>query len=144
MEPNEGVDRVSFLQDFKTFALRGNVMDLAVGVMIGAAFGKIVSALVETIFMPILGALTAGVQFNDLALTLLSASEGRPAVVLRYGQFVQATIDFVIIAFIIFLVLRFLQKWSVAGVAGPKVSDEAKLLKEIRDLLQKQQNDARQ
>lgn len=132
---------MSLAQEFKAFALRGNVVDLAVGVVIGAAFGKIVSALVDGIIMPIVGFLIAGVNVKDLKLTLLDAGallEGSPAVVIAYGQFIQTVVDFTIIAFAIFMVVRLMNKAmpapKPAAKAGPS---QEELLTQIRDLLKK-------
>lgn len=136
---------MSFLSEFKTFAMRGNVVDLAVGVVIGAAFGKIVSALVDGIVMPPLGLLIGGVNFNDLAVTLKDAqlavdgSVTQAAVTLNYGAFLQTCFDFLIIAFAIFLVIKgmnAMQKKEEAKPAAPAApSKEEQLLSEIRDLL---------
>jgi len=133
----------SFLQKFKAFAMRGNVVDLAVGIIIGAAFGKIVSSLVADIIMPPIGVLVGGVKFNDLAFTLKdktvnAAGETVEAVTLNYGNFIQATVDFIIVAFAIFLLIQLmtkLQKKEEEKPAEPAVSNEEKLLAEIRDLL---------
>ena len=103
-----------FLQDFKAFALKGNVMDLAVGVIIGGAFGKIVSSLVADVIMPLLGLLVGGINFTDLHFTLKAAKEVdgvlEPAVLLNYGKFLQSAFDFLIIAFSIFLFIRLLSR----------------------------------
>jgi large conductance mechanosensitive channel len=131
---------MSLAQEFKAFALRGNVVDLAVGVVIGAAFGKIVSALVDGIIMPIIGFMIAGVNVKDLKVTLVDAGvlmEGSPAVVIAYGQFVQTVVDFTIIAFAIFMVIKLMNKAvkpKPAAKAGPS---QEQLLTEIRDLLKK-------
>jgi large conductance mechanosensitive channel len=123
----------NLLNDFKAFAMKGNVVDLAFAVIIGAAFGKIVSALVEHIIMPPIGFLIGGVNFSELAISL-STGIGAP-VLIKYGIFVQALIDFVIIAFVLFMVLKLmtkLQKQKVEAPAeAPKKSDEAVLLAEI-------------
>lgn len=127
------------LQEFKAFAMRGNVIDLAVAVVIGAAFGKIVSSLVDNIIMPIVGVLTGGVDFSDLAITLREATESDPAVTLGYGMFINATITFIIVAFAIFMVIkgmnRLQRKKEEAPKEPPKPSKEEELLTEIRDLL---------
>lgn len=136
---------MSLLSEFKTFAMRGNVVDLAVGVVIGAAFGKIVSSLVDGLIMPVIGLLVGGVNFKDLAITLkdaVLAADGSvvaPAVTLNYGAFLQTVFDFTIIAFAIFMVIKAMnalkRKQEEAPPAPPEPSDEAKLLAEIRDLL---------
>ncbi|MCK7595491.1 large-conductance mechanosensitive channel protein MscL [Pseudomarimonas salicorniae] len=136
---------MSFLSEFKTFAMRGNVVDLAVGVVIGAAFGKIVSALVDKLVMPPLGLLIGGVDFSKLAVVLKPAEVGpdgeviAEAVTLGYGAFLQTCFDFVIIAFAIFLVVKAMnsmkKKEEAKPAAPPEPSKEEKLLTEIRDLL---------
>jgi len=132
---------MSMMQEFKQFAMKGNVVDLAVGIIIGAAFGKIVSALVADVIMPPLGLIIGGVDFSNLGITLKSASEGVEAVTLRYGMFLQAAFDFIIIAFAIFLLVKAinnLKKKEEAIPAGPsKPSNQEVLLGEIRDLLKK-------
>lgn len=135
---------MSYIEEFKKFAMRGNVLDLAVGVVIGGAFGKIVSSFVSDILMPPLGLLLGGIDFKDFAITLKKAEEGMEAVTLRYGAFVQNVIDFTIIAFSIFLLIKginTLQKKKEevsAPAAPPEPSNEEKLLAEIRDLLKNQ------
>lgn len=138
----------SFLQDFKAFAMRGNVIDMAVGVIIGGAFGKIVSSIVADVIMPPIGLLVGGVNFTDLKLQLKPAEvvDGveKAAVTLNYGNFLQATFDFIIIAFSIFLFIRLLAKLNrkkeevPAPAAPPAPSKEEVLLTEIRDLLKEQ------
>jgi large conductance mechanosensitive channel len=130
---------MSFLQEFKAFAMRGNVIDLAVGVVIGAAFGKIVSSLVDNIIMPPLGVLINGVNFKDLSLTLAAAdaATGKPAVVLGYGAFLQTVLDFTIIAFAIFLVIKALSRFMPKPAPAPKGPTQEELLTQIRDLLKK-------
>jgi len=136
---------MSIGQEFKEFAMRGNVVDLAVGVVIGAAFGAIVTSLVGDVVMPVLGQVTAGVDFSKAAITLKEASaDGKvPAVLLGYGKFIQTIINFMIIAFVIFLVVKginSLKKKEASAPAPappPEPSDEVKLLAEIRDLLRK-------
>jgi large conductance mechanosensitive channel len=124
------------IKEFKDFAMRGNVVDLAVGIIIGAAFGKIVSSLVNDILMPPIGMLVGGVDFSSLAITIKEAAAGSPGVVLRYGIFINAVIDFVIVAFAIFLLIRaintFKKKEEAAPAAPPR---QEVLLSEIRDLL---------
>lgn len=127
------------LTEFKSFAMRGNVVDMAVGIVIGGAFGKIVSSFVADVLMPPLGLLLGGVNFSALAVTLKDATEGADAVLLKYGVFVQSVVDFVIIAFAIFLVVKAmnsLKKEEVAAPAAPPPpSKEEVLLTEIRDAL---------
>jgi len=131
---------VSMIKEFKAFAMRGNVVDMAVGIVIGGAFGKIVSSFVADVVMPPLGMLLGGVKFADLAITLKKASVGVAAVTLNYGKFVQTVVDFVIIAFAIFMVIRgmnSLRKKEEEAPAKPAApSKEETLLTEIRDLLQ--------
>lgn len=125
----------SFFEEFKTFAVRGNVVDLAVGIVIGAAFGKIVSSLVENIVMPSIGLLLGGVDFTDLTLTV-----GEEA--LAYGVFIQSIIDFIIIAFAIFLAIKGMNRLrdgedKKEEKAAKQPSEEVLLLREIRDSLKK-------
>ena len=140
----------NFVTEFKEFALKGNVMDMAGGVIIGGAFGKIVTSIVNNILMPPIGVLTGGVDFTDLKLTIKEAVvEGEEtvaeAVTLNYGQFIQDVVDFLIIAFCIFLMVKGIaalnrKKEEPAAPAAPAVpepSAEEKLLTEIRDLLKK-------
>ncbi|WP_379969865.1 large conductance mechanosensitive channel protein MscL [Ectobacillus sp. sgz5001026] len=118
--------------DFKKFALKGNVVDLAVGVIIGAAFGKIVTSLVNDMIMPIVGLLLGGINFTDLQFTIGKAS-------IKYGSFLQTVVDFFIVAFSIFLFIRVLQQLKrekPVEVEEPKQPKEEQLLEEIRDLLQ--------
>jgi large conductance mechanosensitive channel len=127
---------MSFLSEFKEFAVKGNAMDMAVGIIIGAAFGKIVSSLVADVIMPPIGMVVGGVDFTDLVVTLKAASAGAPAVLLHYGKFIQAVVDFTIIAFAIFLLvkgLNMLRKPDVKADPGPPKQEA--LLTEIRDLL---------
>ncbi len=141
----------TFLQDFKAFAMKGNVIDMAVGVIIGGAFGKIVSSVVADVIMPPLGLLVGGVNFTDLKWVMKPAEvvDGKEiaAVTLNYGNFLQATFDFLIIAFSIFLFIRLLTKLTarkkeVAAPATPPAppapTKEEVLLTEIRDLLKEQ------
>ncbi|MBC7659792.1 MAG: large-conductance mechanosensitive channel protein MscL [Chitinophagaceae bacterium] len=130
---------MSFLQDFKRFVIRGNVVDLATGVIIGAAFGKIVASLVDNILMPPIGFALSGINFSELAVTLRGASEGRPAVVIGYGKFLQSSVDFLIVAFCIFIFIQVIhkiqRKEASAPVKAPELTTSEKLLLEIRDLL---------
>ena len=127
---------MGMMQEFKEFAMKGNVVDLAVGVIIGAAFGKIVSSLVGDVFMPILGLVTGGINFSDMAVTLKDAAAGKPAVLLAYGKFIQATIDFIIVAFAIFLFIKAINTFKRKQAAAPAAPPAQEvLLTEIRDLL---------
>ena len=131
----------NFVQEFKEFALKGNVVDMAVGVIIGGAFGKIVTSIVDNIIMPPIGVLTGGVDFTDLKLVIKEAEGEAAAVTLNYGQFIQDVVDFLIIAFCIFLMVKGIAKLSrkkaeePAPAPDPEPSAEEKLLTEIRDLL---------
>jgi large conductance mechanosensitive channel len=128
------------IQEFKEFAVKGNVIDMAVGVIIGTAFGKIVSSFVADVVMPPIGVLLGGVNFSDLAFTVKEAIGESPAVVVAYGRFTQTVIDFTIIAFVIFMVVRVinsLKKAEAAPSAPAAPSAEQMLLTEIRDLLKK-------
>lgn len=130
---------MSMMSEFKSFAMRGNVVDMAVGIVIGGAFGKIVSSFVADVLMPPIGMLLGNVDFSDLTVTLQAASEGAEAVTLRYGVFIQTVVDFVIIAFAIFMVVKamntVMKKEEEAPPAPPKPSKEEELLTEIRDAL---------
>lgn len=127
---------MGMMQEFKEFAMKGNVMDMAVGIVIGGAFGKIISALVGKIIMPITGALTAGVDFAK-ANTDIPNPNGEPVNIV-YGEFIQATIDFIIIAFAIFLVVRVMNSMKKKEEAAPaKTPEDIELLREIRDALKK-------
>ena len=131
---------MSFLKEFREFAMRGNVVDMAVGVIIGGAFGKIVSSLVSDIFMPVLGILTGGIDFKDMKFVLEQAQGDIPAVTLNYGMFIQNVVDFIIIAFAIFMMIKMINKVrkpEEKKPAGPTA--EEKLLTEIRDLLKEKQ-----
>jgi large conductance mechanosensitive channel len=130
---------MSMAKEFKEFAMRGNVIDLAVGVIIGGAFGKIVSSFVGDVIMPPLGLLIGGVDFTNLSVVLKDATANAPAVLFRYGAFIQTVVDFLIIAFAIFLAIKGInqlkRKEEAAPAAPPKPSNEEVLLGEIRDLL---------
>ncbi len=140
---------MGFIKEFKEFAMKGNVMDMAVGVIIGGAFGKIVSSLVDDILMPIIGKLTGNVSFVDLFVTLgdgeyssLAAAKEAGAAVFAYGQFIQNVVDFLIVAFCIFLMLKGINKLNRKKVEEPapeepKGPTQEELLAEIRDLLKK-------
>lgn len=136
-----------FLDEFKAFAMRGNVVDMAVGIIIGGAFGKIVSSVVSDIIMPPIGLLIGGVNFTDLKITLKHAvieagQEIAPAVTVNYGNFIQVTFDFIIVAFAIFLMIKALnslrKKEEEAPAAPATPPEDVKLLGEIRDLLKDQ------
>ncbi len=127
---------MSMIKEFKEFAMRGSVVDLAVGIIIGAAFGKIVSSLVNDVLMPPIGILVGGVDFSSLALTLKSAAEGVPATVIRYGVFINSIIDFIIVALAIFLLIRAINTFKKKEEAAPAPpARQEVLLAEIRDLL---------
>ncbi|MGH8528765.1 MAG: large-conductance mechanosensitive channel protein MscL [Nevskiales bacterium] len=129
---------MSWLQEFKTFAVKGNVVDMAVGIIIGAAFGKIVSSLVADVVMPPIGLAIGGVDFGDLAISLKAATATSPAVTVAYGKFIQTLLDFTIVAFVIFLLVKGINTLKRREEAKPvpaAPSAEEKLLTEIRDLL---------
>lgn len=128
---------MSFLQEFKEFAMRGNVVDMAVGIIIGAAFGKIVSAMVDGVLMPPLGLLIGGVDFSKLVIVLKEGVDGAGAVTLKYGIFIQSVVDFLIIAFAIFMAIKALNTLKRSEEQKPAAPDQISLLKEIRDLLAK-------
>jgi large conductance mechanosensitive channel len=130
--------------EFKAFAMKGNVVDMAVGIIIGAAFGKIVSSIVSDIIMPPLGLLIGGVNFTDLRLILKAATETTPAVTWNYGNFIQVIFDFTIVAFAVFMVIKAMnaakkkeEAVPAAPPAPPAPTKEEVLLGEIRDLLKK-------
>jgi large conductance mechanosensitive channel len=130
--------------EFKAFAMKGNVVDMAVGIIIGAAFGKIVSSIVSDIIMPPLGLLIGGVNFTDLRLILKAATETTPAVTWNYGNFIQVIFDFTIVAFAVFMVIKAMnaakkkeEAAPAAPAAPPAPTKEEVLLGEIRDLLKK-------
>lgn len=126
---------MSFIKEFREFAMRGNVVDMAVGVIIGGAFGKIVSSLVSDIFMPVLGILTGGIDFKDMKFVLEQAQGDIPAVTLNYGMFIQNVVDFIIIAFAIFMMIKMINKVRKPEEKVKEPTTEEKLLTEIRDLL---------
>ncbi len=132
---------MGMLKEFKTFAMRGNVIDMAVGIIIGAAFGKIVSSFVADVIMPPIGLLLGGVDFSNLSLTLKAGTEGVEPVLLKYGVFINTVIDFIIIAFAIFMVIKAMnsmkKKQEEAPAAPPAPTKEEVLLTEIRDELRK-------
>lgn len=132
---------MGFVKEFREFAVRGNMIDMAVGIIIGGAFGKIVSSLVNDVIMPPLGILIGGVNFKNLSITLKAAEGETAAVMLNYGAFIQTSVDFLIVAFAIFLMVKAInslkrkEEVAAAPVAPPK---EEQLLAEIRDLLRAQ------
>lgn len=135
---------MGMMSEFKEFAMKGNVVDLAVGVVIGAAFGKIVSALVDGVIMPIIGKITGGVDFSKAAWVLQDAvigpdgKETAAAVAIKYGAFLQTIIDFTIIAFVLFLVIKAMNRMKKAEEAAPAAPPEdVVLLREIRDLMKR-------
>ncbi len=130
---------MSMLKEFKQFAMRGNVVDMAVGIIIGGAFGKIVSSFVGDVIMPPIGVLLGGVDFSNLSLTIKDATETAPAVILSYGKFINTIIDFIIIAFAIFMAIKAMNSLKKKEEAAPPPAPPAdvQLLTEIRDLLKK-------
>jgi large conductance mechanosensitive channel len=128
---------MAMLDEFKKFAMRGNVVDLAVGVVIGGAFGKITTSFVNDVLTPPLGLVIGGVDFSALAITLKAAEGEAPAVLLNYGAFIQSIVDFTIIAFAIFLVVKAMNSMQKKEEAAPaKPAPDVVLLTEIRDTLQ--------
>lgn len=141
---NAKLPKVKWVDEFKAFALKGNVVDMAVGIIIGAAFGKIVSSLVTDIVMPPIGVLVGGVDFKDLSIVLKEAVGAAPAVTMNYGNFIQVVFDFLIVAFAIFMMIKALamakRKNETVKEEAPKPAEPTKeeiLLTEIRDLLKK-------
>ncbi len=132
---------MKLVDEFKAFAMKGNVVDLAVGIIIGAAFGKIVSSMVNDIIMPPLGAIIGGISFTEFKVVLKAATEGHAAVTWNYGNFLQSCFDFLIVGFSVFLVIKAMnaarKKQEAAPAAPPAPSKEVTLLTEIRDLLKK-------
>src|SRR4030042_5965599 len=130
---------MSMIKEFREFAMKGNVVDLAVGIIIGIAFGKIVSSLVNDVIMPPIGLVLGGLDFSNLMVTLKAASGTEPAVSLRYGMFINTVIDFIIVAFVIFLVVKGMnalkRKQEEKPAAPPEPPRQEVLLSEIRDLL---------
>jgi large conductance mechanosensitive channel len=136
---------MGFIKEFKEFAMRGNVIDLAVGVIVGASFGKIVNSLVDDVIMPPIGYLLGGIDFANKKIVLQAADESSKIseVAIKYGSFVNSVIQFTIIAFCVFLLIKFIntlqRKLGESGEKAPLTKEE-KLLTEIRDLLKKQKN----
>jgi large conductance mechanosensitive channel len=135
---------MSIVKEFREFAVKGNVVDMAVGIIIGAAFGKIVSSFVNDVITPPLGYLIGGVDFTDLAVTLPAIQDGKDAVTINYGAFLQTVFDFVIVAFAIFVAVKMINRLKRKEEAAPSTpppppSRQEVLLEEIRDLLKRQQ-----
>lgn len=132
---------MKLVDEFKAFAMKGNVVDMAVGIIIGAAFGKIIASVVSDVIMPPLGLLIGGVNFTDLKIVLKAAVGENPAVTLNYGNFLQIVFDFLIVAFVVFMMIKAMnsarKKQAVAPPAPPVPSKQEALLTEIRDLLKK-------
>lgn len=141
---NTRLPKVKILDEFKTFAMKGNVVDMAVGIIIGAAFGKIVTSLVNDIIMPPIGMLVGGVSFTDLKFVMNDVIGDKPPVTINYGNFIQVIFDFLIVAFAIFMVVKAMamakrkeDKASTSVAEAPAPGKEELLLTEIRDLLKK-------
>ena len=136
------MSKSSFFQGFKAFAVKGNAVDLAVGVIIGGAFGKIVSSIVDDLIMPPIGWLIGGVDFKDLSVKLPAAIQGQTEVTINYGNFIQTVFDILIVAFCVFMLVRGIQalkkKEEPAAPAPPAGPTQEELLTQIRDLLEKQ------
>jgi large conductance mechanosensitive channel len=132
---------MNLLQEFKEFAMRGNVVDMAIGIVVGGAFGKLVSGFVANIVMPPLGLLVGGMDFKDLAITLKKATAGQEAVVMKYGLFLQSVLDFILMAFAIFMMIKAMNALKRKEESEPAAQKEPPkqevLLEEIRDLLRK-------
>ena len=128
---------MSFISEFKDFAMKGNVVDMAVGIIIGAAFGKIVASFVNDILMPPIGMILGGVNFSDLAIVIQEAKGGAEAIAIKYGAFIQTIIDFLIIAGAIFVAIKVMNKMQGAKAEEEKGQSQEELLTEIRDLLKR-------
>jgi large conductance mechanosensitive channel len=130
---------MSMIKEFKAFAMRGNVLDLAIGIIIGAAFGKIVSSLVNDVIMPPIGVILGGVDFSKFSFVLKEAEGSASAVLINYGVFINTVVDFLIVAFVIFMIIRSInsmkKKEEAKPAAPPPPTKEEVLLTEIRDLL---------
>ncbi len=136
---SRGDNIMGMLQEFKEFAVKGNVVDMAVGIIIGGAFGKIVSSFVKDVIMPPIGMILGGVDFSNLAITLKEAAGETPAVLLSYGKFIQSIVDFTIIAFAIFIAVKAINNMKKEEEAKPAAPPKQEvLLEEIRDLLKEQ------
>ena len=133
---------MGMMQEFKEFAVKGNVVDMAVGIIIGGAFGKIVSSFVADVIMPPIGVILGGVDFSNLAITLKEAAGEAPAVIISYGKFIQSVVDFTIIAFAIFIAIKAINRLKKQEEEKPETppapSNEEVLLSEIRDLLKQE------
>ncbi len=135
---------MKLIDEFKAFALKGNVIDLAVGVVIGGAFGKIVASFVNDVLMPVLGLILGKVNFSDLKIVIEPAAGDVPELAIRYGAFLQSVMDFVIIAFCIFIAIRFINRFTqkqkaVEEAKAPEPDKQEVLLMEIRDILKNNQ-----
>jgi len=132
---------MKILNELKKFAMKGNMVDMAVGIIIGVAFGKIVTSIVNDILMPPIGLLLGGVNFTDLKVEMRAATETTPAVTWNYGSFIQTTIDFLIVAFVIFMLIKVInatrKKEEAPPAPPPAPTRDQVLLEEIRDLLKK-------
>ena len=132
---------MSMMKEFKEFAMKGNVVDMAVGIIIGAAFGKIIASFVGDVLMPPIGMMLGGMDFSTMAYTLKEAVGETPAVTIGYGKFIQALVDFLIVAFAIFMAVKAMnnmkKKEEAAPAAPPEPTKEEVLLTDIRDLLKK-------
>lgn len=132
---------MKMLKEFQQFAMRGNVVDMAVGIIIGAAFGKIITSLVEDIIMPPIGFVMGGMDFSNLKLVIKEATENAPAVAIKYGVFINVIINFTIVAFAMFMLINAMnqlkKKEEAAPSAPPKPSAQEMLLMEIRDILKR-------
>jgi len=130
---------MGLVKEFKTFAMRGNVMDMAIGIIIGVAFGKIMTSLVNDVIMPPIGLLIGGMDFSQLGVTLKASGVGSPAVILKYGMFINTIIDFLIVGFAIFMVIKGMnamkRKQEEPPATPPPPSVEERLLRDIRDIL---------
>ncbi len=135
---------MKIIQEFKEFALRGNIIDMAVGIIIGAGFGKIIDSLVKDVLMPPLGFIIGGIDFSNLHVVLKPAEGTTPAVAIKYGLFINSTISFAIVAFAVFMMLRAInilkKKEAARPTVDPLPSKEEILLTEIRDLLKRGRN----
>lgn len=127
---------MKFIREFKEFAVRGNVVDMAIGIIIGVAFGKIVTSFVNDVIMPPLGLIIGGVDFSALTIVLKEAVLDKPAVILKYGVFLNTVIDFIIVAFVIFIIVKLMNKLKKQKEETPAApAPDIVLLTEIRDIL---------
>lgn len=135
---------MGLIQEFKNFAIKGNAIDMAVGIIIGGAFGKIVSSLVSDVIMPPLGILIGGMDFTNFSYVLKAAEGTEPQVTLKYGSFIQVTLDFLILSFVIFAMIKLINRLKKKEEAAPSVvvppTKEEALLAEIRDILRQQKS----